>query len=63
MKFWQSLSFTETEQLCDLAQIAESVGFHGVFVSDHVFHAEKLESKYPYSEDGSPPFGPETEWP
>ena len=63
MKFWQSLSFTETEQLCDLAQIAEGAGFHGVFVSDHVFHPDKLESKYPYSEDGSPPFGPETEWP
>ena len=63
MKFWQSLSFTETEQLVDLARICEEVGFHGAFVSDHLFHAEKLESKYPYSEDGSPPFGPETHWP
>jgi probable F420-dependent oxidoreductase len=63
LKFWQSLSFTETHQLVELARICEEVGFHGAFVSDHVFHAEKLTSRYPYSEDGSPPFGPETEWP
>ena len=63
MKFWQSLSFTEADQLVELAKIVEEVGFHGAFVSDHVFHAEKLESKYPYSEDGSAPFSPETDWP
>ncbi len=48
MKFWQSLSFTETDQLVELARICEQVGFHGAFVSDHVFRAEKLDSKYPY---------------
>ncbi len=63
MKFWQSLSFTEADQLVALAKIVEGVGFHGAFVSDHLFHAEKMESKYPYSEDGSPPFAPETDWP
>jgi probable F420-dependent oxidoreductase len=63
MKFWQALSFTETDQLVALARVCEEVGFHGVFVSDHVFHPEKLLSKYPYSPDGSPPFSKETEWP
>jgi probable F420-dependent oxidoreductase len=63
LRFWQALSFTETDQLLDLARICEQVGFHGVFVSDHVFVPEKLESKYPYSPDGSPPFQPETDWP
>lgn len=63
MKFWQALSFTETTQLLDLARTCEEVGFHGVFVSDHLYHPEKLESRYPYSEDGKPPFGPGTEWP
>jgi probable F420-dependent oxidoreductase len=63
MKFWQSLSFTEADQLVDLARVCEEVGFHGAFVSDHLFHAEKLDSKYPYSEDGTPPFGPDTDWP
>ena len=63
MRFWQALSFSETVQLVGLAKVCEEVGFHGVFVSDHLYHPEKIESKYPYSEDGVPPFGPETEWP
>jgi probable F420-dependent oxidoreductase len=63
VKFWQTLSFTETDQLIELAKISEDVGFHGVFLSDHVFVPEKIESRYPYSEDGSPPFTSETEWP
>jgi probable F420-dependent oxidoreductase len=63
MQFWQSLAFTETDQLVDLAGICESVGFHGVFVADHLYHPEKLESRYPYTGDGLPPFDCETEWP
>ena len=63
MKFWQTLSFTETDQLVPLARICEEVGFHGAFLSDHLFFPEKLVSRYPYAEDGRPPFGPETEWP
>ena len=63
MRFWQALSFTETSQLVPLARVAEEVGFDGVLVSDHVFVPEKLGSRYPYSEDGVPPFGPETEFP
>ena len=63
MKFWQALSFTETDQLVPLARSCEEAGFHGVFLSDHVFVPGRLESKYPYSPDGSPPFTPETEHP
>jgi probable F420-dependent oxidoreductase len=63
MKFFQSLSFTETDQLVELAPIVEEVGFHGAFVSDHLFHPLHFESKYPYSEDGVPPFTADTEFP
>jgi probable F420-dependent oxidoreductase len=63
VKFWQSLSFTETDQLVPLARICEEVGFHGAIVSDHVFFPARLDSKYPYAQDGRPPFGPENEWP
>ncbi len=56
MKFWQSLAFTEPEQLVECAKIAEEVGFEGVLVSDHVFFPGRLDSKYPYSEDGTPGF-------
>lgn len=63
MRFWQSLSFTETEQVVPLARHAEELGFEGVLVSDHLFHPETLTSKYPYSDDGAPPFDAATEWP
>jgi len=63
VKFWQALSFTETDQLVPLARSCEEAGFHGVFLSDHVFVPGRLESKYPYSSDGSPPFTPATEHP
>ncbi|MFP8875830.1 MAG: TIGR03619 family F420-dependent LLM class oxidoreductase [Myxococcota bacterium] len=56
MKFWISLSHTATEHVVRLAQRAESVGFEGVSLADHMFVPEVIESKYPYSPDGSPPF-------
>jgi probable F420-dependent oxidoreductase len=63
LRFWQALSFTETDQLLDLARICEEVGFHGAFVSDHLFYPGAIASKYPYSPDGSPPFDAATEFP
>ena len=63
MKFWQSLSFAEPEQLVELARIAEEVGFHGVLMSDHLFFPAKLDSSYPYSDDGAPVFTAETAFP
>jgi probable F420-dependent oxidoreductase len=63
MQFWQSLAFTETNQLAELARICEELGFHGVFVADHLYYPQKLESRYPYTENGMPPFKAETEWP
>ena len=63
MKFWQALSFTEIDQLVDVAKICDEVGFHGVFVSDHVVYPEKFEPEYPYAEDGRPAFDATTEWP
>lgn len=63
MKFWQSIANTETEQMIDIARIAEDVGIDGILLSDHLFCPEKFESKYPYSADGTPPFTAETHWP
>jgi probable F420-dependent oxidoreductase len=56
MKFWQVVSFSEPEQLVGIAQAAEEAGFEGVLLSDHLFFPGRLESKYPYSEDGKPMF-------
>jgi probable F420-dependent oxidoreductase len=63
MKFWQAVSFSEPEQLVEIAKLAEQVGFAGILVSDHLFHPEKLASKYPYTPDGVPAFHAETPWP
>ena len=64
MRIWQSLAFTEPDQLLDVAKICEEVGFDGVMVSDHLLHFEQLQSRYPYSADGRPPaFSAETVWP
>jgi probable F420-dependent oxidoreductase len=56
MRFWQSLFLSEAEQLFDLAKIAEELGFDGVMISDHLLYFEQMQLRYPYSEDGRPPF-------
>lgn len=63
MKFWQSLAFTEPDQLTAIAPICEEVGFDGAFVSDHLFFLEQFEKNYPYNETGDPGFTAETPWP
>jgi probable F420-dependent oxidoreductase len=63
MKFWQSLPFTEPEQLIEVAKICEEVGFEGAFVSDHLFYPGSFEKSYPYNDTGDPGFTPETPWP
>jgi probable F420-dependent oxidoreductase len=52
MKFWQSISWAEADQLIEIAKFAEEVGFHGVMNSEHVFLTHKTQSNYPYTEDG-----------
>lgn len=63
MKFWQSLSWAETDQLCGIAKLAEELGFEGVMGSDHALYPEKLEPTYPYSETGYPPQTADSEYP
>ncbi len=63
MQFWLAMAFVPTDQLVPLAHAAEEAGFEGVTLSDHLFYPRDLKSAYPYSTDGSPPFGPDTPWP
>ncbi|MBW2314987.1 MAG: LLM class F420-dependent oxidoreductase [Deltaproteobacteria bacterium] len=63
MKFWQVASFSEPDQLLEIAKGAEAAGFEGVFLSDHLFFPGDLRSKYPYSEDGVPGFDGSTPFP
>jgi len=52
MKFWQNISWAESDQLPEIAVFAEEVGYHGVVNSDHLFLTRKTESPYPYTKDG-----------
>ncbi len=63
MKFWQAISFAEPDQLIGIAQAAEEAGFDGVLLADHLFFPGRLQSKYPYSEDGTPMFDGRTPFP
>ena len=58
MKFWIAFSFTDTAHLIPMARQAEEVGFAGVFLADHLCVPAKIESRYPYSQEGAPPFSP-----
>jgi probable F420-dependent oxidoreductase len=63
MKIWQVVSFSEPEQLLEIAREAEEAGFYGVLLSDHLFFPGRLASRYPYAPDGKPGFDGSTPFP
>jgi probable F420-dependent oxidoreductase len=63
MKFWQAITWAETDQLIEIARFAEEVGFHGLMSGDHAVYPESIVPDYPYSENGLPPMQPEDEYP
>ena len=63
MKFWQNLSWIETDQLIGVAKFAEEVGFEGVMDGDHVAFPEPLRTPYPYTPDGKPPMNSDWSYP
>ncbi len=69
MRFHQALTFLPVDQAFALARAADDQGYHGVFLSDHMFFPRERTSRYTYSttEDGAPGYGdhwdPDTHWP
>ena len=63
MKFWQAITWSETDQLIEIARFAEEVGFHGVMGGDHAVYPQTIAPNYPYSAEGMPPMQPEDEYP
>ena len=49
----------DTGTLAELAGQAESLGYDGVFLSDHIAAPIDLQSRYPYRTDGRFPLSPE----
>jgi probable F420-dependent oxidoreductase len=63
MKFWQAITWAETNQLIEVARFAEEMGFHGLMSGDHAVYPESILPDYPYSETGLPPMQPDDEYP
>jgi probable F420-dependent oxidoreductase len=63
MKFWQTVTWAETDQLLEIARFAEELGFHGLMSGDHAVYPESIVPDYPYSDTGLPPMVPSDEYP
>ena len=51
--------FANGADILRVARAAEDLGFHSVWLFDHLFTPTNLESKYPYTPDGSYPMLPD----
>ena len=63
MKFWQALTWMEPEQILDVAQHAEALGFDGLMLGDHGVFPRDVASPYPYSPTAKPPMSPDAYYP
>lgn len=63
MKFAVILAYNDPCEFTELARAAEQAGFGAMVLSDHLVHPERLSTRYPYTENGEPPWPRFTPWP
>ena len=63
MRFHLSTAFIPTRDALEICGPAEEFGFSGMYLSDHLFYPRELQSKYTYTDDGSPTWTPDADWP
>jgi len=63
VKFVLSTSFSSVADLTQLAPVVDEHGWHAMSFSDHVVNPEKINTPYPYTDDGSRRWQPFTDWP
>lgn len=63
MEFCASLAFNDPVQAPELARVADESGWNALAIPDHVIHPERLETPYPYTEDGQPRWELGAPWP
>jgi probable F420-dependent oxidoreductase len=65
VRFHQSVTFLPTDQVVPLATACDTLGYAGIYLSDHLFNPRDLESRYTYSArpDGAPGWDKDTSWP
>ena len=65
MRFHQAVTFLPLDEVLSLSTAADTLGYSGIYLSDHLFNPRDLKSKYTYSKapDGAPFWERETAWP
>jgi len=65
MRFHQAVTFLPVDEALVLAVASDTMGYDGLYLSDHLFNPRDLESRYTYSKapDGAPFWEKETAWP
>lgn len=63
MRFFNHLLGSNPLDYGAIAVAAESAGFDGIALADHVIHPERIASVYPYSVDGKPIYSDDERWP
>lgn len=62
MKFSLGIAMSPLEQLPELAKTAEECGFSSIALPDSLFYVESIDTKYPYTPDGSRMWDADTPW-
>ena len=62
MKFVVSAAFNDPDHLLEVARCADECGYEALSFPDHVVHPERLDTPYPYTEDGSRRWEAFTPW-
>lgn len=60
MKVGIPLFMLRPDQLVEVAQLAEELGFESVWAPEHLVFPAEIHSRYPYAEDGIAPIRPST---
>lgn len=53
----------KTTEAVAVARMLDEAGYDGMVTSDHMIYPRRLQSTYPDSDSGTPPWPPETPWP
>lgn len=63
MKFYISSAFLDTQEIIEIAKVADDLGYDGIGIPDHVVNLETLNTPYPYTKHGQRRWQPFTDWP
>jgi probable F420-dependent oxidoreductase len=65
MRFHQAIQLIPLDEVVSLTTASDTLGYSGVYLSDHLFNPKELKSRYTYSKapDGAPFWEKGTEWP